>query len=66
MHTAQVTACTMAFVVAIVTCQGWELLRTVVHVRTEPQWILAICMRILFGIKKQVRAKFQSSRCEDQ
>ena len=36
MHVAQATTCTMAFVVAIVTCLGWELLRTVV--RTEPEW----------------------------
>ena len=36
MHIAQATACTMAFVVAIVTCLGRELLRTVV--RTEPEW----------------------------
>ena len=36
MHIAQATACTTAFVVAIVTCLGQELLRTVV--RTEPEW----------------------------
>ena len=36
MHIAQATACTTAFVVAIVTCLGRELLRTVV--RTEPEW----------------------------
>ena len=35
-HIAQATPCTMAFVVAIVTCLGQELLTTVV--RTEPEW----------------------------
>ena len=52
-HIAQVTLCTMAFVVAIVTCLGRELLRTIVL-----SGLLAICMRILLGIKTQVRAKF--------
>ena len=32
----QATPCAMAFVVAMVTCLGRELLRTVV--RTEPEW----------------------------
>ena len=36
MHIAQATACTMACVVATVTCLGMEILRTVV--RTEPEW----------------------------
>ena len=38
MHISQATACTMAFVVVILTWLGQELLRTVVHLRTEPQW----------------------------
>ena len=36
MHIAQATTCTMAFVVAIVTCLGREILKTVV--RTESEW----------------------------
>ena len=36
MHIAQATACTMAFVVAIVTCLGREILKKVV--RTESEW----------------------------
>ena len=56
MHVAQATACTMAFVVAIVTCLVWELLRTVV--RTEPEWTFGDLYAILLSIKTQLRAKF--------
>ena len=48
MHIAQATACTTAFVVAIVTCLGRELLRTVV--RTEPEWTF-VC--VYFSASKQ-------------
>ena len=54
MHVAQATTCTMAFVVAIVTCLVWELLRTVV--RTEPEWTLVICM-LYFSHQNTIESK---------